>query len=80
MCTHALTLTCAAGLPDGLYSSLGVGFGTLLPLMPLLIPMALKMPFTRTVSTAFGASALGFCAFAFVWGFRHRSGKNAHGV
>lgn len=60
-----------AGLPDGLYSSLGVGVGTLLPLTPLIIPMVLKRPFTSTVSHAFGASSLGFCVLAFVWGWRH---------
>lgn len=60
-----------AGLPDGMYSSLGVGVGTLLPLVPLVIPMVLKRPFTSTISQAFGATSLGFCVLAFVWGWKH---------
>lgn len=57
------------------HRSLGVGTGTMIPLLPLAIPMMMKMPFSRPVSLAFGASSLGFCVFAFVWGFQHHKGE-----
>ena len=60
-----------AGLPEGLYSAVGVGLGAVVPLIPLAIPMLLKKPLTRPISLAFGASSLGFCILAFVWGYEH---------
>ncbi len=48
-----------------------VGCGTLVPLLPILIPMLLKLPLSRPISLAFGASALACVGFAFVWGYEH---------
>lgn len=67
-----------AGLPEGLYASVGVGVGAALPLLPLALPMLLKMPFTRPISLAFGLSSLGFCITAFVWGYEHHNSSSSH--
>jgi hypothetical protein len=61
-----------AGLPEGLYGAVGVGLGSILPLLPILIPMLMKKQLTKNISMAFGLSSLGFCIMAFVWGYDHR--------
>ena len=64
-----------AGMPEGLYSALGVGAGSVLPLTPLAIPMLMKKPMNRRISAAVGVASVGFCAAAFIWGHMARNEK-----
>ena len=66
-----------AGLPEGLYSALGVGLGAVVPLVPIVIPMLWKRPLTRSISLMFGASSLACCIVAFVWGYEHNQGEKS---